>query len=118
MKNTDIILGFLETIRKALFTGQISAAKVDAQRAFENLSSTVRLSLAYNGFADYQALADVRTLDALQKPNAQGVYVQLVCVPDVDHTFLCQAFEGSTLEEARRKAAAWVQTQQFLAAQT
>lgn len=27
----------IETIRKALFTGQVSAVKVDAQRAFERL---------------------------------------------------------------------------------
>jgi hypothetical protein len=35
--NAPEVLKHLETIRRALYSGQISAAKVDAQRAFESL---------------------------------------------------------------------------------
>lgn len=105
---------YLEAISAALYSGQKSETKRTGQAAFESL----RRALERDGLstADAQALADVRTLDDW----AGQIQSRFWAVKTVNESPCCCLWAldvrelavcvrvGTTPDEARAKAAAWV----------
>ena len=88
----------LETIRTALYSGQISAAKVDAQRAFERV--TARLS-------HYQDLAEPRAPRAPPSPERTAPTATVVStwddIKEIFHTLWGNNASGKYDKELWKK---------------